>query len=128
MPPTYSDWIQFYPGDQFITTDAARQALITRLLSQFWNEHPFYAWGALQVSAVTYFTAHWLTVTSAGTPGATAFPMGPVTSLSTSQGSQSVGFGQGTGKGALDKNLEGTIYGMQYLRYKQSLGIVGRVI
>lgn len=129
MPPTYSDWILSYPGNQFITADTARQALITELLSQFWDEHSVSVWGSLQLKAVSYYTAAYLTATAVGLAGSTAFPIGPVTSLTTSQGSQSVGFGQGEGKGgSLEKMLRGNIYGMRYESFKRSLGTVGRVI
>jgi len=129
MALTYSDWITTYPGIEFVTSNVSKQNLITALLAQFDEDHPISVWGAMQAKAVSYFTAHWLTVTQVGETGATAFPVGQVSGLTVSQGSQSVSYNVGSNaKNPLEGNLSATIYGLYYLKLKRSLGLVGKVI
>ena len=127
MAVSYATFIADDRYSQFATS--VSQTLVETILSEAESDTPVKFWGTKQDRAIALLTAHRLTKwlqTQAGTGNTSGAAIGGITSLSSSQSSQSVSF-ESTSGSALEgfEGLETTFYGQEYLRLRRSLAPTG---
>jgi hypothetical protein len=100
----------------FITTDLARQALISQFIGDSEEELCQSKWGRFYGRGVFYLTAHRITLLDRSSDGSAT---GTITSLSASPESQSVSFD--LPKPGQTSSLHMTPWGLQYLELRSRL-------
>lgn len=126
---TYSDFVARYP--EFATDSAQNQTLIQTYLDEAEEDSPISRWGAgtRRSRYIKALAAHrW----SRGNPTALSESggkaTGEISSLSVSQGSQSISFsGSATGSGGDSEGLSTTPYGQDVLQLRKQVALTGFV-
>lgn len=116
---------QFLADPRYSGFDAYDEDLISAYLDDAEADTTHEGWGTtLRVRGIKLLTAHWLTMYT--TTLADGIAPANVSSISSSQGSQSLSFGDF--KTENNAFLEATIYGSEYLKLRKRLSVTGFVV
>jgi len=126
-------YIDFTSDPRFESLENLDEPLVQVYLDDAHADCPTSVWrnAARRVRAIKLLTAHRLTIASQAGVDSTqpGFVAGQLTSLSSSQGSNSVGFSDVSQVGnSGDELLLLTLYGQEFLRLKRSLMTLGFVV
>lgn len=110
---------QFLSDDRFAGfSDEFSDELISEILVEATDDLPLDVWGSLQDRAVKLLVCHRLTTRQNAQAGVAV--SGNITSLSVSQGSESVSFSGGTSDRVIDpEGLSDTVCGREFLSLKR---------